>query len=68
MARTVFAVFDGEVFRPTEPLELPADTEYRLTIEEQGPETSANEPPLMKYARLAQELDLPSDFAAQHDH
>jgi hypothetical protein len=68
MARTVTAIFDGEVFRPTEPLDLPAHAEYRLTIDEQTPVASEDEFPLMRYLKLAQDLDLPSDFAEQHDH
>ncbi len=68
MARTVIAVFDGEVFRPAEPLDLAPDTQNRLTIEEEAPTPADGEPPLMKYVRLAQDLDLPSDFAEQHDH
>jgi hypothetical protein len=31
VTRTLTVVFDGEVFRPTEPVELPAGSEYRQT-------------------------------------
>jgi hypothetical protein len=68
MARTLTVVFDGEVFRPTEPVDLPADTTYRVTIEEDRATELDNELPLMKYLRMAQTLDLPEDFAEQHDH
>ncbi len=34
MARTVTAIFDGEVFRPTERVDLPPNSEHRLIIDE----------------------------------
>ncbi|MGE3600416.1 MAG: antitoxin family protein [Dehalococcoidia bacterium] len=34
MARSVTVVFDGEVFRPVEPVDLPPDTVYSIRIEE----------------------------------
>lgn len=68
MARTIIAVFDGEAFRPSEPVDLAADAEYRLTIEEDVPAASGDEFPLLRYLDLVQELDLPSDVAAQHHH
>jgi hypothetical protein len=61
-------VFDGEVFRPSEPVDLPADAAYRLTIEEEAPTAAGDEFPLLQYLDLVEELDLPSDFAAQHHH
>lgn len=33
MSRTIEAVYDGEVLRPEEPLELQANTRVRITIE-----------------------------------
>jgi hypothetical protein len=68
MGRTLMVVFDGEVFRPTEPVDLPANTAYHVTIEEAPAAEHEEEPPLMKYLRMAQTLDLPEDFAEQHDH
>ncbi len=68
IGRTLTVVFDGEVFRPTEPVHLPANTAYRVTIEEERATEPEEEPPLMKYLRMAQKLDLPADFAEQHDH
>jgi predicted DNA-binding antitoxin AbrB/MazE fold protein len=38
MTITMNAVFDGEVFRPDEPLDLPPNTKVRLTIETTEPE------------------------------
>lgn len=68
MGRTLRVVFDGEVFRPTEPVDLPANTAYRVMLEEERAPELEDEPPLLKYLRMAQELDLPADFAEQHDH
>lgn len=72
MKRTVRAVFDGEVLRPQEPLDLEPNGVYQVTIEAEAPEpeepVDEEKYPLMKYLRLARDLDLPSDFAEQHDH
>jgi predicted DNA-binding antitoxin AbrB/MazE fold protein len=35
MSRTVEAVFDGEVLRPEEPLELKPNARVRITVEEE---------------------------------
>lgn len=53
MGRTVTAVFDGEGFRPTEPLDLLPNTAYRLTIVEFDSSPSVDEFPLQKYLKLA---------------
>ncbi|MGH2586822.1 MAG: antitoxin family protein [Dehalococcoidia bacterium] len=68
MPRTLRMTFDGDVFRPSEPVNLPAGTEYEVTIHNGEVERSAHERPLMKYLDLAQDVDLPPDFAAQHHH
>ncbi len=74
MPRTVSAIFDGEVFRPTEPLDLPADAEYRLTIDDKAmngaEEAGPSDGPGVfdDLLALAQDLDLQSDYAAQIDH
>ena len=68
MARTVIVLFDGEVLRPTEPLDLPANTEYRVTIEEAEPPPDEERHPLAKFAAFViEDLDIP-DLAEQHDH
>jgi hypothetical protein len=68
MSRTLTMIFDGEVFRPTEPVDLPADTEYRVTIEDEGANIAAeDDSPLMRYLKLAQPLGV-TDLAEQHDH
>jgi hypothetical protein len=70
MKRTIHVIFDGEVFRPMEPLDLDSG-HYRVTIE---PVTSANNKPeevptlLERIAAMAQDLNLPPDYAEQVDH
>jgi hypothetical protein len=67
MVRTVTVIFDGEVFRPVEPVDLPRNTVYSIHIEHDDG-TIAPRRPLLKYLALAQDVDLPADFAAQVDH
>jgi hypothetical protein len=67
MVRTMTVIFDGEVFRPIEPVDLPRDTVYSIQIE-QAEGAIASRRPLLKYLALAQDVDLPTDFAAQVDH
>ncbi len=67
MKRTVNVVFDGEVLRPDEPLDLEPNRSYQVTIEEQ--EVTGDELyPLRKYLKYARDLGMPADFAEQHDH
>src|SRR4051794_18078270 len=58
------ATFDGSVFRPKQPVELPPNTPVRLTIEDlrAAPEAGA-------FLRTARSLNLegPSDWAAKLD-
>jgi hypothetical protein len=66
MARTVTVVFDGEVLRPTKPLDLQQDKEYQVTIEEAA-ETRDEQFPLAKLARFRVSTGI-GDLAEQHDH
>ena len=71
MTTTLRAHFDGKVLVPDEPVELPTDCVLQLEVTSQG--TVANDPtPLERLAQIARELpddlDLPTDGAAQHDH
>lgn len=68
MPRTLKVVFDGGVFRPTEPVDLPAGAEFDVTLVESEDAADAEEHPLLRYLDLVEELDLPADFAAQHHH
>jgi hypothetical protein len=69
MAKTIHVVFDGEVLRPEEPLDLAPHQRYLVTIQSpDSEETRMDEPGL-----LDDLLDLVTDFgisdlAAQHDH
>lgn len=67
MGRTLTVVFDGEVFRPTEPVDLPANTEYQITIADGAPAPSEDEFPLTRFLDLSIESGR-GDFAEQHDH
>lgn len=70
MRRTVQAIFDGEVLRPAEPLNLEPNRCYRVTVEDEVPELDELRTGgvLDDIVALAQDLDLPPDFAQQHDH
>src|SRR5437764_11273005 len=68
---TVKARFDGRVFIPEQPVDLPAETIVEILI---TPPTSSPcvGPPLAELAeRMKQfpdDTDMPTDAAAQHDH
>ena len=70
MARTVIVTFDGEVLRPEEPLNLAPNTRYCVSIEDSSTDDGSRPAPGVfdDLLELAQELDLPPDFAAQLDH
>ena len=67
MTRTVTVVFDGEVFRPTEPVDLPADTEYRVTIDEANAASDDERYPLAGLLEFTIDTEL-GDLAEEHDH
>ena len=64
----VRARFDGQVFVPLDPLDLPAGGLYRVTVLS----ADDNRPTLQKLAEGAKAIpaspDSPGDAAAQHDH
>jgi hypothetical protein len=64
---SIRAHFDGKVFVPDEPVDMPPNTPVRLVL---APQTG--EPPLADLARLAESLpdvpEWPADGAAQLDH
>jgi hypothetical protein len=69
MARTITVVFDGEVFRPREPVDLPANSEYQLTVEHPAPSAETEEMPEVFRRILDRARDLGvGDLAEQHDH
>jgi predicted DNA-binding antitoxin AbrB/MazE fold protein len=61
MSRTIEAIFDGEVLRPQEPLELQPNTKVRITIEES---TTAKLNP-RSFLQTARSLNLegPADWS-----
>jgi len=67
-------VFDGEVFRPDQPLTLPAHRRYRLTVQDEPrPIAGARPPrgvshphPLSAIAALAVDMGM-EDLSAGHD-
>lgn len=69
MARTVIAVFDGEVLRPQQPLDLQKDRSYCVTIEDERTAEHVGQ----ESGVLDDLLDLGvdtgiTDLAEQHDH
>lgn len=75
MEKTVNATFDGEVFRPDEPVELASNTKVRLVIKETSKRAKPGRVPKKKtgkpysffeYARSLN-LDLPSDYSVNLD-
>jgi predicted DNA-binding antitoxin AbrB/MazE fold protein len=65
MSKTLEAVFDGEVLRPDEPIDLEPNTRARVTIElaEQRGDKSKS------FLRMARSLNLqgPPDWSARLD-
>jgi len=68
MVRSFDAVYDGEVLRPVEPLDLPPNTRVRVAVvETQDGEAESGSGPFDRILALAQDLGVP-DLAEQHDH
>jgi hypothetical protein len=63
MDRTIEATFDGQVFRPTEPVSLPPNTVVRLTVEP----VSTEQPTSFLRTALSLKLDGPPDWASNLD-
>jgi predicted DNA-binding antitoxin AbrB/MazE fold protein len=65
MRRSIEAVYDGRIFRPIEPADLPPDTRVRLTIEEIGPRRK----PRKSFLETAESLRLegPPDWSENFD-
>jgi AF2212-like len=65
------ARYDGRVFIPQEPVDLPADSELELVVSTPSA-SGGGESALARLAAIAQKhppnLGLPIDLAAQHDH
>ena len=65
MTSKIAAVFDGQVFRPTEPIELPANTRVQITIET----VTSEEQETVSFLQTARSLNLdgPSDWSVNVD-
>jgi hypothetical protein len=65
MVKTIEALFDGTVFRPTEPIALAPNTHVRITIETVPPP----EGEATSFLRTARTLNLdgPPDWSANID-
>ena len=62
------AIFDGEVLRPEQPIDLQPNTTYLITIEHEVPagEGTAEETyPLTEIARLSTDMGV-TDLSARH--
>lgn len=61
MIRTIDAVFDGTVFKPSEPVSLEPNTRVQITIETTLPQAEGT-----SFLRVASELNLegPADWSA----
>jgi len=69
MTRSVEVIYDGEVFRPQEPLDLEPNTRHVIMIESE-PSTGAPVTVPRAIGRIlarAKPLGMP-DLAEQHDH
>jgi hypothetical protein len=66
----VAVIYDGESFRPVEPVDIPPNTRGTVTIGDQAEERPLVSPPrsVQRILERARALDLPPDLAAQHDH
>lgn len=70
MARTVRVLFDGEVFRPEQPVDLRPNVTYVVTVEgEASPDGEAaveETYPLTEIGRLATDMGV-TDLSTNHD-
>ena len=67
MDLTFEATFDGEVFRPTEKVDLEPNTKVKVTIDDESPQKKNGEPySFLKYAKSVS-IDAPADFAVNLD-
>lgn len=69
--KTIHAVYENGVFRPTVPVELPDNCEVELTVSTEA-DRGNDKTPLQRLADIASQFpenpDLPTDMAVQHDH
>ena len=67
MDLTFEATFDGEVFRPTEKVDLEPNTKVKVTIEDELPQKKSGEPySLLKYIQSVS-IDAPPDYSTNFE-
>ena len=68
--KNIHAVYENGIFRPTDPVDLPENSEVELTVHATAPQAAHK--PLQRLLTIAEQFpenpDLPSDLAEQHDH
>jgi hypothetical protein len=77
MTRTLTVLFDGEVLRPQESVDLQANTYYQVIVQDEADAEAHTEAtttsgqdeehPLAKFTKYAIDTGI-SDHAEQHDH
>lgn len=65
--QTIIAVYDGQVLRPEGPLDLEVNARYRVTIAPEAP-PGAEGDLFDLLDQLAGTLEMPEDWATEHDH
>ncbi len=68
MEKTLTVVFDGTVFRPTEPVELVANTSCVIKILSQTSPRNAGEDAWVVLDQMTGTVNGPEDWSAEHDH
>lgn len=66
MGRALHVVFDGEVFKPLEPVDLKPNTHCVVRVEEE--EQSVEKDVWDVLSELAGTVEAPEDWAEEHDH
>lgn len=68
MTKTIQAVFDGEILRPTKPLDLEPNTKYSISIELPPAREDQAGNAWDELEALAGSIEAPRDWAQEHDH
>ncbi|HEX9989117.1 MAG TPA: hypothetical protein VGE45_11650 [Chloroflexia bacterium] len=69
MAKTVVAIFDGDVLHPEAALDLELNARYQLTIEPLEPQVNGAEGNAWDtLAHLNGSIEAPADWSSEHDH
>lgn len=68
MTKTIEAVFDGEILRPTAPLDLKPNTSYRISIDVPSAQSGEAGDAWAELEALAGSVEAPRDWAQEHDH